>query len=701
MNLVIWVNNVFPVIAIIAIASIISLLGYRVPRSKYIGAAICGIAWFWVIEFICMIVFAPGIGVGDAVYWIITMSFGAEPLKPPPPEYLHGLLLTDAVVSFVLLALVVTIVVEKFTRKAMEDYTAEVKGLRKKINWVDHIVLIGWSRASEYAYRELKKISPETRIVVVVEPDRAEEVWKVISGVKESVRGGFTEKTKDFILGREWDCVIGGDPCSEDALERACVWRAKSIVISLDDDSRSAAALLQVKHVIARHREEVEGLGRKIYVVVEALRDENEPLLRSAGYGEYIKTVVVISRSLVGRLLASCVIEPSVVAFLCDATSATYGITAFREIPASRLTDREIEYGVLQEKLLREKELGKRMVVLSIIRSEKECRDTKDCIEVINNPDYTTIIKPSDKLIVLCYEETLLEKGSIDLGVERGFMIESYEWFRKGSLEKLWSIRRSGGHITVVGWTEASESFISEVVNTQKRLEYVVDGELAPGETINKTIIALTQDTGSLRNGFEDIVVVTGDPTNPRLLRRAGVLSADVIVTAIGDDPKTTHTLLHIRELFSARPGLLPGYEEKVVIAETELSMTQRILIDNKLVDVAIASRSFSGRLLAYAALDPSIYGFIEDIASATTGELDLREIVVGKKILGDRRETRFIDLFRQLKQVYKMTPIAVVTRHNGGYIIVHIPFSERIVREGDRLVVLSYSRARAISPSQ
>ncbi|WP_297508373.1 ion channel [Thermococcus sp.] len=102
--------------------------------------------------------------------------------------------------------------------------------------------------------------------------------------------------------------VLIGDPLNRETLERASVGRASTVVLALEDDSKSVFVTLMVKR-LSRAR-----------VLVEALSLESVELLKQAGADR-----VVLSRSLAGRLLASSIFEPEVVDVIDDLTTSREG----------------------------------------------------------------------------------------------------------------------------------------------------------------------------------------------------------------------------------------------------------------------------------------------------------------------------------------------------------------------------------------
>ncbi len=140
----------------------------------------------------------------------------------------------------------------------------------------DHVVIVGWNETTKEAYRELKS-NVNCEIVVVAQSPI------------------------------EHRCVVG-DFTDEEILKKAGIEKAKCVLISTGDDSKTILTTLLIKK-----------LNPNANVVVEAIKIENIDLIRFAGANR-----VILSKGFAGRLLASAVFEEPVVSFFEDVTTSLY-----------------------------------------------------------------------------------------------------------------------------------------------------------------------------------------------------------------------------------------------------------------------------------------------------------------------------------------------------------------------------------------
>ena len=199
----------------------------------------------------------------------------------------------------------------------------------------DHIVIIGWNEATKEAIKELKAA---VNCEVVVISDKPVEN----------------------------KCVVG-DFTDENVLKKAGVERAKYVIISTGDDSKTVLTTLIVKKI-----------NPKVKVIAEVLRLDNMELLSFAG-----ADTVVLSEGFAGRLLASAVFESSVVRFFEEVSSALHGEDVF-EISADEFAGLKVLDAMI--KLKKERNL----TLVGIVKRD-----------VIVNPKYDKVIDKGDKLIVI------------------------------------------------------------------------------------------------------------------------------------------------------------------------------------------------------------------------------------------------------------------------------------------------------------
>ncbi len=219
------------------------------------------------------------------------------------------------------------------------DYITErnikrIQGLLA-VNEKDHIVIIGWNEATKEALRELKANVDYEAIVVSDKPI-------------------------------EHRCVVG-DFTDEDVLKKAGVDKAKFVIVSTGDDSKTILTTLIVKK-----------LNPNAFIIAEALRAENVELLKFAGAKS-----VVLSEGFAGRLLASAVFEESVVRFFEEVSTSAYGEDVF-EVPSNDF----VGLNVLEAMVKLKRELN--CILVGIVR------DT-----VLINPKSDEIIREGDRLLVI------------------------------------------------------------------------------------------------------------------------------------------------------------------------------------------------------------------------------------------------------------------------------------------------------------
>jgi len=407
-------NLVIIVVAIVVASICVALSKTPLYRLRYLYVTIIILFFVWYTVFLLMIL--NGFSIEDAIYWLIITAFNAQPLKEPPSNpFIQNLLMVNTTTSFFLLSIILTMVVEYVMRKTLEFHERGIKGLDTYTEWKNHVVFIGWTKALQVALEELTRINPNERIVIVSSPEDIVRFSEQYYREKQKFQNVIT---------------VGGDIFSDETLERAQVWKARSIVISLDDDSKTISALLHVNQVIKKRKDD---RTREINIVVELLRDEYVKYIKAVDRMEGVRIIPVISRSLVGRLFASAIMEPAVLAFLCDATSITYGVVDLREEKASRIIERvlgqryKVKYLDLQKKLL-EIKTPERLIILGVIK-----RSAKN-VDEVQPPEPDLEIEPDDSIIALRYTEQKNTNCYVS-EYEQCYYIDEYEWFGKKRLE--------------------------------------------------------------------------------------------------------------------------------------------------------------------------------------------------------------------------------------------------------------------------
>ncbi len=656
---------------------------------KRVAALLALIAAVW-LGFAAYIAYTvPGYDLPTAAYWVVVTGLSLEPVLQPAGEEAAWLLLANGVLSFAVLAFVVTIIVETFMVSSME----EIRGVNVDLRDEDvsgHIVLIGWNPTAENVYYELRKIlrarGEGTRIAVLDHPDKIQDI--------------------NTVLKKNGDYGVGGDPLLEKSIERTNPWEARAIAVILEDDSKTMLALLKLNYLFGK-----KPPSRRVIVVAETMRDENERLLRSAmkSRGCGVELMTVITRSLTGRLLASSLFEPGVALAIEDITSTLHGVVKLVHRRASQLGVTEpIDFPILFEKAYMG-ELGERSIVVAVVKEDGEhgCGDGGET-RLRHAHECVGRIEPGDELIMLMYRGNLPASarrstwgGSYDVS----YSVNESRWMRGDTPIRLRRLAGSKGHITVLGWNEAAESLVEEL--TRRRTSHIELGEAI----FDKTIIVLSRRKPPLhREEIEDVISIRGDPANPDDLERSGLLRADAIVLAMGEDHTTTYTALvleaMLREKAEARRARsieswgvrMPetGEAMPVIVAETMSRATAEILLAGRHVDVAVPTRDLGGRLIAYAIQHPLIYHWIEDVLSAYRGRGDLKEIYVQKSsdligFIGKPYGELFKYLYRE-KKLILLAAIIYEGNEEPECRLVFMPSPSRPVGKRDRLIVLGRS---------
>ncbi len=159
-----------------------------------------------------------------------------------------------------------------------------------------HVVVIGWTPAAEAAIRELRLLDVPRAIVLV------------------------TEKAPTTLAEPELEdvTIVRGDPTRRETLLRASIHRASMVIVTTNDDAKTALIVLAVRALNPRAR-----------IVAEALHPENVDLIHKAG-----ADIVVPTRHLGGKMLAGAIIEPGAAMFVEDISREERREIELHEIPA-------------------------------------------------------------------------------------------------------------------------------------------------------------------------------------------------------------------------------------------------------------------------------------------------------------------------------------------------------------------------------
>ncbi len=283
----------------------------------------------------------------DTVYWtIVTLStVGYGDIHPTRME--------TEVLSIFLIVLGLSIyvyVITQFGSFIVGRSLKEAKGM-KKCEYENHIVVLGINDVTEESIRQLHHSARKVAAVVESSDD-----------VDRTLRlGAFP---------------ILGDPTQPNSLEMANLGEADTVLINLQDDSRTILAALACRKV-----------SKSARIVASIKQRDLIELVRESGVES-----VISPQALTGRMLASAVFEPDVIDFVEDVTSGVEGCD-LREFPvggplvAGKTVGEALGY-------LRER-TG--TLLVGLVKKEEG--------EEITNPSDDLVIETGDKVILLGYTE--------------------------------------------------------------------------------------------------------------------------------------------------------------------------------------------------------------------------------------------------------------------------------------------------------
>jgi len=218
-------------------------------------------------------------GIWDAVYWVIvtitTVGYGDF-----TPKTMGGR------ITFVLVALggigTIAYVLEQLVSFSTKNQIKKLFG-SGAVKMKRHTIIVGWNAKAEEAIKELRN-EDEAFLVVGSELDHAE-------------------------LNAEEIPRISGDPTKSETLNRCNIKEAKTLMISLEDDSETIMVALAVRKQ-----------NPNINIIATCEAQEHVEMMRGAGINHIISYAEIS-----GRLLAHAVTEPVVVNFIVDASTSVEG----------------------------------------------------------------------------------------------------------------------------------------------------------------------------------------------------------------------------------------------------------------------------------------------------------------------------------------------------------------------------------------
>ncbi len=219
------------------------------------------------------------LNMGDALYWVVvtitTVGYGDI-----TPTTLGGRII------FVLVALggigTIAYVLEQLISFSTKNQIKVLFG-SGAVKMKRHTIIVGWNAKAEEAIKELRHADEEF-LVVGSELDHA-------------------------ALNAEEIQHISGDPTKSETLNRCNIKEAKTLMLSLENDSETIMIALAVRK-----------LNPNINIIATCEVREHVDMMRGAGINHIISYAEIS-----GRLLAHAVTEPVVVAFIVDATTSVKG----------------------------------------------------------------------------------------------------------------------------------------------------------------------------------------------------------------------------------------------------------------------------------------------------------------------------------------------------------------------------------------
>ncbi|WP_421078336.1 NAD-binding protein [Methanothermococcus sp. Ax23] len=269
----------------------------------------------------------------DSLYWTIismtTIGYGDITPQTTYGRFLAiAIALTGIGVYSTLASLMISYIVDTNIAKFQG-----LLSMKKK----DHIVIIGWNEASKECLDELRANNIKEDVVIVSE---------------SSVYG------HDYVMGELDD---------KEVLNKAGIDKAKYVIISTNDDSKTILITLIVRQ-----------LNPRATIIVKCIKDDNFDLLKHSG-----ADFVILSEGFAGRLMASSIFESSVVMFFEDTSTCKYGSDIF-EIKWDGGDTKFIDIFVNLKN-------DKNLTIIGILRDG----------ELITNPKSDFMVKKDDVLVAI------------------------------------------------------------------------------------------------------------------------------------------------------------------------------------------------------------------------------------------------------------------------------------------------------------
>ena len=248
-------------------------------------------------------------------------------------------------------------VISRFGSVIVGRSLREARGLGK-CEYENHVVLLGMNDVLEEAARQLSHAGKDLAIIV----EESEDVDRA------SRLGAFP---------------ILGNPADTASLEMANLDKADTVLINLQDDSKTILATLACRKI-----------DRSVRVVAIIRQRELIELVKESGVES-----VLSPQSLTGRMLASAVFEPDIIDFVDDITSGIEGAD-LREFDSKELKVSGSKVGEALYEL--RKQAG--TLIVGLVKVGRETRK-------VMYPSDEELIEEDDKVILLGYQDQFEKLG--------------------------------------------------------------------------------------------------------------------------------------------------------------------------------------------------------------------------------------------------------------------------------------------------
>ncbi len=214
-------------------------------------------------------------------------------------------------------------------------------------------------------------------------------------------------------------------------------------------------------------------------------------------------------------------------------------------------------------------------------------------------------------------------------------------------------IRKMSGHYIIAGYGRVGRQVAQEF--KKRKVPFVV---IERGE----------QETAGLTN--EGIPFIQGEATDDETLRRAGIESADTLITTLPDEAHNVYLTLTARDM----------NRDLTIIARADLEGGEKKLLRAG-ADHVVSPHVLGGMRMAMASLRPNVVDFMH-MTSLGEGGLSIEEVVIPADC---RLEGRTIAESR-LKDEFGASIIGIKKLNRA---MVIAPGPDKVLNEGDILVLI------------